>query len=191
MSPFAVRRVRADDGARVRRLRIEAVGDPAASIAFLSTPEQERAHDDEFWRRRAADAAEGDDAAQFVAEAGDEWVGTATVLVRATGTTDHTGRRVYTSRADVVGVYVRPSHRGSGVIDALFDAAADWAAGLGLGRLTLDVHVDNARAQSAYRRNGFVPTGETFTGSIGPEMVMARVLRADRDAGQASTTAPV
>jgi RimJ/RimL family protein N-acetyltransferase len=47
---------------------------------------------------------------------------------------------------------------------------------LGLTRLSLDVHRENLRAQAAYRRAGFAPTGETFTSVIGPEIVMARPL---------------
>ncbi|MDW4572519.1 GNAT family N-acetyltransferase [Microbacterium sp. M3] len=171
-----VRRIRADEWPRVRDLRIEAVSDPDAAIAFLYTPEEELAHDDGFWRARAARAAAGGEAAQFVAEVDGEWVGTATVLVRPAGIADHTGRTVYVSRADVVGVYVRPSARGRGVIDGLLDAAAEWTAAQGLARLTLDVHADNARAQAAYRRNGFAPTGVRFTARIGPELEMARVL---------------
>ena len=154
MTGVAARRIRADEWERVRELRIAAVSDPAAAIAFLSTLEQELAHDDRFWRTRAANAAAGDEVAQFVAEVDGEWVGTATVLVRPTGTTDHTGRTVYVARADVVGVFVREGHRGAGVIDALLDAAAEWTAALGFARLTLDVHADNARAQAAYRRSG-------------------------------------
>ena len=38
------------------------------------------------------------------------------------------------------------------------------------------MHRDNLRAQGAYRRSGFEPTGETLTGPIGPEIVMARQL---------------
>jgi GNAT superfamily N-acetyltransferase len=171
-----VRRVRADEWERVRDLRIAAVTDPNAAIAFLTTPEQERAHDEAHWRKRAADAASGDATAQLIAEAEGDWVGTATVLVRPAGTTDHTGRTVYHRRADVVGVFVRADHRGQGVIDALLDAAAGWTASLGLTRLTLDVHTQNTRAQAAYRRCGFVPTGVTFTSTIGPELEMARSL---------------
>lgn len=172
----AVRRVRAEEWQRVRDLRVEAVSDPAAPIAFLTTREEELARDDAFWRARAANAATGDQAAQFIGEIDDEWVATATVLVRPAGVIDHTGRTVYTTRADVVGVYVRADRRGTGIIDALLDAAAAWTAHLGLSRLTLDVHADNARAQAAYRRAGFVPTGVTLTGRIGPELEMARAL---------------
>ncbi|MCR2811893.1 GNAT family N-acetyltransferase [Microbacterium sp. zg.Y1090] len=176
MNGVAVRRVREDEWRRVRQLRIEAVSDPDAGIAFLSTPDQERAHDDAFWRQRCVDSAVGDGAAQFIAESDDEWIGTVTVLVYPLGAPDDMGRTVWTTRAHVVGVYVRADHRGSGVIDVLLDAAADWAASRGLPRLTLDVHARNARAQATYRRNGFVPTGETLTSAIGEELVMARSL---------------
>ncbi len=174
----AVRRVRTGEGARVRALRLRAVSDPAASIAFLTTFEQELERDQAFWDARAAGGANGDSAAMFVAESGDDWIGTCTVLVRRAGDLDHTGRRVTADRADVVGVYVDPAHRGSGAIDALLDAAARWCAARGFETLSLDVHVDNARAQAVYRRAGFVATGETFTGPIGDELAMSRSLRA-------------
>ncbi|MBD3940976.1 GNAT family N-acetyltransferase [Microbacterium sp. NEAU-LLC] len=176
MTIAAVRRIRADEWPRVRALRLESTSDPDAAIAFLETPEQVAARTDEFWRDRTVRAAESDVAAQFVAESADAWVGSMSVLIRATGQTDHVGRFVDDRRADVVGVYVNPAHRGSGAVDALFDAAAAWAASQGLNRLTLDVHADNHRAQAAYRRNGFAPTGVSFTGPIGPEIEMARDL---------------
>ena len=157
-SPPTVRRVRTPEWREVRDLRIEAVGDSAAAIAFLSTVEQERAHDDEFWRDRAAGAALSDSAAQFIADDG-RWVGTVTVLLRDEGTDDHLGRTVATRRADIVGVYVAPPQRGTGLLGRLFDAAAAWAEERGVDVLTLDVHRDNHRAQAAYRKLGFVPTG--------------------------------
>jgi ribosomal protein S18 acetylase RimI-like enzyme len=172
-----VRRVRAAEWREIRDLRIDAVGDPAASIAFLSTVDQERAHDEAFWRERAAGASLSDEAAQFIADDEGRWVGTVTVLLRAAGTADHLGRPVADARADVVGVYVAPSQRGSGVLGRLVDAAAAWAADRGADQLTLDVHVDNHRAQGAYRKLGFAATGETFTSVIGPEMIMVRAGR--------------
>ena len=173
---IVVRRVQADEWQRVRALRFDAVRDPAAPIAFLHTYDEEAAHDDAFWRSRAEGAATGDAVAQFIAESGGEWVGTVTVLRWEAGATDHHGRAVTSPRGDVVGVFVREEHRGHGVIDALFDAAAGWARGIGDERLVLDVHVDNLRAQAAYQRVGFADTGLRFTGSIGPEIEMARAL---------------
>jgi len=176
MTAAAVRRVRADEWPEVRALRLESTSDPDAAIAFLETPEQVAARPDDFWRDRTARAAESEVAAQFVAEAEGVWVASLSVLIRATGQKDHLGRYVDDRRADAVGVYVNPAYRGTGTVDALFDAAAAWAASQGLRRLTLDVHADNVRAQAAYRRNGFSPTGVTFTGPIGPELEMARPL---------------
>ncbi|MDQ7877817.1 GNAT family N-acetyltransferase [Microbacterium sp. QXD-8] len=173
---LAVRRIRSDEWAAVRALRLESTSDPDAGIAFLETPEQVAARSDDFWRERTHTAATSETAAQFVAAVDDVWVGSLSVLIRATGQKDHTGRFVDDRRADVVGVYVNPAHRGSGAVDVLLAAAAEWAASLGLDRICLDVHRDNQRAQGAYRRAGFAPTGETFSSSIGPEIVMARPL---------------
>jgi RimJ/RimL family protein N-acetyltransferase len=170
--------VRAGEGERVRALRLRAVTDPAAAIAFLTTLEEELARDHAFWDERAAGGGAGGSAAIFIAEDADAWVGSATVLVRRPGDVDHTGRRLRERRADVVGVYMAPEARGTGAVDALLDAAARWSADQGFETLSLDVHVDNARAQAVYRRAGFVPTGETFTGPIGAELVMSRSLRA-------------
>lgn len=175
-SPITVRRVRLHEWRQVRDLRIEATGDPAASIAFLTTAEEERSRDDEFWRERTAGAALGETAAQFIADTGERWVGTATVLIREPGTRDHLGVLVTARRADVVGVYVAPAHRGTGVLSHLFAAAADWVRDAGIEALMLDVHRDNDRARRAYTKVGFVPTGVAFTGAIGPEVEMRLAL---------------
>ena len=167
----------ADEWQLVRALRLEATADPDAAIAFLDTHEDTAAHTDDFWRARTAGAADSEIVAQFIAEIEDDPVGTLAVLIRASGQKDHLGKYVDDRRADVVGVWVRPGSRGSGAIDALLVAAAEFVTGAGLRRMQLDVHRDNRRAQAAYRRAGFAPTGETFTGPIGPEIVMALDLR--------------
>src|SRR5690606_13398268 len=151
----------------VRDLRLEALQDPAAGMAFLDSYDSAAANSDEFWRNRTTGAATGDSVAQFVAEE-DEWVGSVTVLRRGTPGVDQHGH--------VVGVYLRPSHRGQGLIDALLQTAADWTRSIGGTRLTLDVHVDNARAQAAYRRAGFTPTGKRMSTTLGEELEMTRPL---------------
>lgn len=168
-----MRRVRADEWRGVRDLRFEAVRDPDATIAFLDTAESLAEYDDDFWRDRTARAAESDGTAQFVAEVGGEWIGALTVLARVPGAPDHLGRPIEHLRADVVGVYVRPDRRGTGVVDALLRAAIDWALAHGAPVLTLDVHTENVRAQAAYRRNGFRETGATTEGPTGVEINMA------------------
>ena len=132
------------------------------------------ARPDEFWIERARIAASGDSVAHFVATS-TAITGSAalTVIVRQHGHTDHLGRPVAERRADVVGVYVRPSERGRGAVDQLLAAAAQWVAAQGLASVRLDVHRDNGRAQAAYRRVGFRPTGIVTSSAIGDEIVMA------------------
>jgi len=177
---FQIRRVRSDEWQQVRAFRLAALRDEAALIAFLETHDIAAERPEDFWQQRAAGASVGEDAAQLIADDGGTWIGTATVLVTAAGTPDFHGRVVEHRRATVVGVYVAPTHRGdqggTRVIDALLDAAAAWARQLGVSELGLDVHADNPRAQAAYRRAGFVPTGGSFVGPIGPEIDMVRAL---------------
>ena len=46
----------------------------------------------------------------------------------------------------------------------------------GVDELSLGVHQDNGRTQAAYRRAGFVPSGVTFSSTIGLELEMVRRL---------------
>jgi GNAT superfamily N-acetyltransferase len=160
---------------RVRSIRIEALGDPVAHIAFLGSRERALAQPPEFWQERTAAVAFSDSAAQFVAESGRDWFGTVTVLIaEPTGSDDAAAL----SRPSLVAVYVRPSQRGRGVLEAMVDAAAAWAGDAGETELALalEVHEDNLRAQRAYARLGFVPTGRTSRGPNGAEHEMVRRL---------------
>lgn len=51
--------------------------------------------------------------------------------------------------------YVCKSHRGLGVVDAMFDQIALIAQARGACKITLEVLSNNIPAQKAYRRNGF------------------------------------
>ena len=172
-----VRQVRADEWMRVKELRLRALADPDAAVAFLSTVEASSAEPDSFWQDRTENAAEGSStAAQFIAERAGEWIGTATVLIQQAGSVNEFGVLRPADRAIIVGVYVDPIARGEGVIDDLLAICGAWARTEGLSEIFLDVHVDNLRAQSAYRRAGFTATGVHFTASIGDEMEMSRRL---------------
>jgi GNAT superfamily N-acetyltransferase len=98
------------------------------------------------------------------------------VITQRAGTVDYHGTPVERDVATVVGVFVRAEHRGTGIVDRLLDAAAQWAGDVGFDELNLGVHVDNARAQGAYLRAGFAPSGVTFASSVGPEIEMVRRL---------------
>lgn len=136
-----------------RALRLEALLDPVASVAFARTHDEEAAMSDDQWRRRAS----GEGAQQFVAVRvgveSDEWVGLAVVVAE---------RADYHS---INAVYLRPETRGSGVAEKLFAAAIAWTWERA-DRVYLWVHEKNPRAQAFYRRLGFVPTGETMASPL-------------------------
>jgi GNAT superfamily N-acetyltransferase len=150
-----VRRIRADDWESARVLRLEALKDPVAHLAFLETVEQAAARVDEEWITRASTMSEGDSGAQFLAERDGELIGSLAVIIRRAGVADYFDRVPETDLPTVVGVYVGPSARGLGVIDALLAAAADWSRSRGDDVLTLDVHESNTPAIRSYERNGF------------------------------------
>lgn len=164
------------EASRARSIRLEALGDPAAGIAFLETREHAEAQPGAFWLERVAGAALSDAAAQFVAEIGRDWVGTLTALLPEPGEQDYFGRIAVAGRALVVAVYVRPSQRGRGLLGALMEAAAGWARDGNATELALDVHQDNLRAQRAYTHLGFAPTGRFVNGPTGTELEMLRAL---------------
>jgi GNAT superfamily N-acetyltransferase len=160
---LVIRSIRSDEWRLVKRLRLAALQDPVAHLAFLETYEESVVRPDSFWQERAAGAAEGTTARQqIIAEEPDgEWAGSVTVLVEKAGERDPFGSVVERNQGHLVGVFVRPEYRGSGVTEALFDAALEWSWGVGLERVRLFVHEKNSRAEAFYRKAGFVPTGVT------------------------------
>jgi GNAT superfamily N-acetyltransferase len=142
-----VRQIRADEGPRLRALRLRALAD--SPWAFGSTLAREVAFLDDVWQERAALSAAGDDRVTFIAEADDRWIGMATCLMDA-------GQRL-----DLVGMFVDPAARGQRLGAALVEAVVAWARGRGAMRLHLWVTTTNEPALRLYRRSGFHPTGRT------------------------------
>ena len=171
---YTVRPVRAHEWQEARALRLAALSDDAAPVAFLQTHEAVAAYPDKLWQERvrssSVDAGDNAGARQFVAVHADgTWVGSVVALVDAVETP---------AASNVVAVYVRPDHRGLGVLQRLMEEAAGWLRERGLGEARLHVHAENIRAQRSYRKAGFAPTGARFETAIGPEIEMARPLRA-------------
>ncbi|MFJ2817241.1 GNAT family N-acetyltransferase [Streptomyces sp. NPDC087294] len=158
---YVIRSIHADEWAAVKELRLAALQDPVAHLAFLETYESAAAWPDSRWQERADGGCEGATGAQqFVGVAADgTWAGTLTVLVEEAGSTDWAGHPVERRQGHVVGVFVRPEHRGSGLSEALFDAGVKWAWGARAERVRLIVHEKNMRAQGFYHKVGFVPSG--------------------------------
>ena len=159
-----IRAVRSEDWPRVKELRLTALQDPVAHLAFLETHEQALARPDDSWRERTDRAAEGETLLQLVAERSDgRWLGTVTVLVEPAGELGLFGDVPEQSQTHLVGVFVRPEARGTGLAHELFGAALEWSWELTeprVERVRLFVHEDNTRAEAMYRRAGFARTGE-------------------------------
>lgn len=150
---YEVRRVRTDEWREQRRLRLEALKD--SPMAFVTQYDEAAAQPDEHWQSRARDGATSDTVATFVAAADGRFVGMATCLIEDE-VTDHVA-------AHVVGVYVTPQWRGTGVAEELMTAAIDWADQEAYAdRIRLFVMETNDRAAAFYRRIGFVTTGNTM-----------------------------
>ena len=181
MTQYVIRPVHAHEWREIKALRLLALSDEAAPMAFLESYEDASARPDEFWqdRARGSSVEAGAEAAarQFVAITADgEWVGTAVGLVEKAGDVDFHGTPVTRAGGHLVGVFLAPDHRGRGVLERLFEAAGGWLRTLGLDHVRLYVHADNARAQRSYEKAGFRPTGTRVSGSIGSEVEMGRHL---------------
>jgi GNAT superfamily N-acetyltransferase len=147
----AIRRIRPDEGPRLRALRLRALAD--APMAFGSTLAREEAYTADVWRKRAEHGAAGVDSVTFVAERDGRWLGIVTGLARDDEVPDD-------PRPVLVAMFVAAEARGHGLGDALVDAVVDWARSLKAGGLTLWVTATNTAAVTLYDRCGFRPTGE-------------------------------
>ncbi|MDP9396029.1 MAG: GNAT family N-acetyltransferase [Actinomycetota bacterium] len=165
----AVRRVREEDWAQVRELRLRMLRDTPS--AFLERYDDAAAAGERVWRSRARDGASGTRSVRFTAVAADgTWVGTMGGFVQRPGD------------VTLVGVFVDPAYRGrrAGVADGLLRAVQAWAVrDAGARTMTLLVHEDNGRAQAYYRRHGFTDTGRRVPYPLQPaqqEIEMVRPL---------------
>ncbi|MFL6139825.1 MAG: GNAT family N-acetyltransferase [Frankiaceae bacterium] len=168
IEPVTVRALTAaDDPGRLRDLRLEMLAD--APLAYLERIEDARRHPLSYWTERVHRYAGGVDRQLYVAEAGNgAWV------AQAGGYLDRSGL------AYLVSVYVRPAHRGRGLLERLAAPVFDWATARGSTEIRLEVARENARAVAAYRRLGFVPTGRSQPHPLYPrrsvEIEMSRPL---------------
>ncbi|SCG53693.1 GNAT family N-acetyltransferase [Micromonospora inositola] len=142
-----VRRIRPEDAARMRALRLEMLAD--APLAFLETVAEAAARPHADYAARIAAVAHGGMTAQFVADPGGRFVGHAGGTVAP----DEPGLTV------IYAVYLTPAWRGSGLLADLVDEVAAWSRACGRPELMLEVVVGNDRAYRAYQRLGFVDTG--------------------------------
>jgi GNAT superfamily N-acetyltransferase len=144
---MTVRRLRADETALFRALRLRALAD--APDAFAHTHAEISAKPDEYWQELTRSVTGPDRHAMFVAEVDGTAIGMAFGLLD----------REQTARAHLGGMWVAPEARQQGCGRALFDAVVAWARERGFTGLALWVTEGNKAAITLYERLGFTPTG--------------------------------
>src|SRR5262245_11057544 len=163
-----IRRIRADEGLRLKALRLRALAD--APMAFGSTLAREQAYPDALWHERAAVGATSDRVVTIVAEHDDHLLGMAIgFLPESPDAPDPT----------MVGVFVDAAVRRQGVGAALIEKVIDWAKACksahksehGSARLLISITDGNEPALALYRRAGFRPTGVTRPSAHTPDLV--------------------
>ena len=149
MSGIDVRRIRADDAATLRDIRLRALAtDPGA---FAGTLAEDSAKPETWWEEWAAEDARGEDAVTFLALAEEQAVG----IVAGFESDDDA------SEAVLIAMWVDPEHRGSGIGYRLVREVQAWARARGLRWLRLSVAEEQTPARELYRKCGFEETGGT------------------------------
>jgi GNAT superfamily N-acetyltransferase len=138
MSEITVRALTEDDWDQYRSIRLAALEE--SPEAFVATRAEEEAYDENFWRVRMKRSRRLLDGRPVgVASVGD--VSSETPQV-----------------AQLFGLWVRPSSRGTGVATKLVNEGAAQARQLGKTHLTYWVGTDNGRAVAFASGFGFRPT---------------------------------
>jgi GNAT superfamily N-acetyltransferase len=150
--PMEIRRIRADEGLRLRALRLRALGD--SPTAYGSTLASEELYPESIWHERAASGAAGDKVVTIVAEHDNRLLGMATGLAAGSPTHDELN-------PTMVAVFVDGTVRQQGVGVGLVEKVIDWAKARGSARLFVWITSGNEPAVALYRRCGFRVTGAT------------------------------
>src|SRR5262245_26625592 len=138
-----VRRIRAEDWALVREVRLAGLADSPDS--FASTYADEARLPDEAWQARAQACAEGGPAAAFAAFHDGVACGLAIGIPL--------GNELAT--IELNGRWVAPAARRKGTARALVEAVCDWARTRGARRVVLEVTETSGAAIALYRALGF------------------------------------
>lgn len=147
ISDLVVRRIRPEDWAVARSLRLRGLAD--APDAFARTYQEESLQPDAFWVDRAAAACTGKGIATFLAFDGHKPAGITTGIVDDGG------------QPQLVSMWVDPALRGRRLGESLVNAVVQWALDGGFERLSLWVNEDNDSAIRLYQRVGFRSTDRT------------------------------
>lgn len=141
MSEITVRALTEDDWDQYRSIRLAALEE--SPEAFVANRAEEEAYDENFWRVRMKRSR------RLLAESDGRPVGVASV-----GDVSSETPQI----AQLFGLWVRPSSRGTGVATKLVNEGAAQARQLGKTHLTYWVGTDNGRAVAFASGFGFRPT---------------------------------
>jgi GNAT superfamily N-acetyltransferase len=169
ISAMDIRRIRADEGLRLRDIRLRALAD--SPMAYGSTLAREQAYPEAVWHERAANGAAADKSVTFVADHDNRLVAMATGLPPES---DHHAVSPTPSPLAspmMVGVYVDGGVRRQGIGVELVAAVIEWARARGWARLRVWITSGNAPALALYRRCGFRATGATRPNAHTPGLV--------------------
>jgi ribosomal protein S18 acetylase RimI-like enzyme len=147
---LVIRRLRPDEGAAYRAIRLRALAD--APEAFCSSLAEEEARPLESWTVRLENAALSGIDCPLVAERDGAMLGMVWAKVDAADP----------DTVNLFQMWVAPECRGQGVARALLDGAVGWARGRGAKIVGLGVNCANAAAVALYERAGFHILGEAY-----------------------------
>ncbi len=169
---FAVRRIRPDEGPRLKAIRLAALADAPGDAT--TTLARAQARPDEHWDEAALANASGGLQATFFAEpTGDDG--------EAAGDGEPVGLLgAYANESGIVnlvGLWSAPGYRDVGVAPALLDAVADWARTIGADRLRMWVVERNEYAKAFYRDQGFEPTGASIPYELDPRLKQVAMVK--------------
>jgi ribosomal protein S18 acetylase RimI-like enzyme len=154
-----VRRIQPTDLEIVRAVRLRALETDPGS--FGSTYEREAAFTDDVWKDRIARGGAGDDATTLLALRGDEGLGVVSAF------RDDSEPKVF----DVVGMWVAPAVRRTGLGRRLLEAIEGWIAASGGTEVRLSVTNAATAAQRLYESAGYELDGRSEPSRHTPGLV--------------------
>jgi ribosomal protein S18 acetylase RimI-like enzyme len=155
-----VRRLRPDEGSRLKEVRLAALED--SPDAFWTKLAEARLYPDEQWER-AAETASNDEEAILIAKDGERWVGMIGLFPD----------EAVEGALHIWGMWVAPEYRGRNVGRALLDGVLEVAAQTSATSIRLHVVTTNDSARRLYERSGFVKDGEPqpFRSDTDPDLM--------------------
>ena len=167
-----VRRLRGEEGALLKELRLEALG--SSPEAFAETLAEAKSRDAEWGSKLTQSVTVPGPHAAFVAERGHASTEGSHHGLRGLGMVfgivDASDPRV----GRVGGLWVAPQARRSGVGRRLLSAVFGWARGEGRGEVALWAPVEAEAARALYAAAGFSATGATREVGLGMRILELR-----------------